>query len=64
MSKQLIKKVEEFIIKRYNQGYPRMDITRELATENNITYSEAEPIIDSTLLKAKHLSNRVGGDFD
>jgi hypothetical protein len=58
------KKVEEFIIKRYNQGYSRMEITRELATENDLTYSEAEPIVDSTLLKSKHLSNRLGGAFD
>jgi hypothetical protein len=29
-----------------------------------LTYSEAEPIVDSTLLKSKHLSNRLGGAFD
>lgn len=56
----MIKKVEEFIMKRYEQGRERIEIVRELATENNLTYSEAEPIVNATILRSKNMKNRKG----
>ncbi len=58
MAKQFIKRVEEFIMKRYNQDFERMEIIRELATENGLTYTEAEPIVSSTILRMKHLDKQ------
>ena len=56
-----VKKYEARIMKMVEQDYERPDIVRELAQEYKLTYNEAEPIVDATILRNMGYKRRFAG---
>ena len=50
-------KYEEMIISKYNKGVERHEIAEDLAMEQDLTFKEAEEIVDAFLLRAKRRKN-------